>query len=208
MTAADVQARPPMDAPADALRILAERLRRERTVIADHVVEPDGVEPALGLLAAAGPRTASAPGAYAMVVEAIHEGYLLHYRSPRLLAGADADLALLAGDYLYALGLKRLASLGDLEAVGELSDLISLAAQIHADRDDDDALRALWLASVVAVACGPSAAHDRAKRRLRDLEPAAPDEALGAGRQVADAAGIGEALDRAAKQIDFGSRRG
>ena len=42
------------------------------------------------------------------MVEAVREGYLLHYGEPRLLVGADADLALLAGDYLYALGLERL----------------------------------------------------------------------------------------------------
>ena len=47
------------------------------------------------------------------------------------MVGADADLALLAGDYLYALGLERLAALGDLEAVRELSDLISLSAQLN-----------------------------------------------------------------------------
>ena len=58
-------------------------------------------------------RAAAAPGEYALVVEAVREGYLLHYGEPRLLAGHDADLALLAGDYLYALGLDRLAALGD-----------------------------------------------------------------------------------------------
>ena len=49
-----------------------------------------------------------------------------------MVVGADADLALLAGDYLYARGLERLAALGDLEAIRELSDLISLSAQLHA----------------------------------------------------------------------------
>ena len=34
-------------------------------------------------------------------------------RRAALLAGHDADLALLAGDYLYALGIERLAALGD-----------------------------------------------------------------------------------------------
>ena len=49
------------------------------------------------------------------------------------LAGHDADLALLAGDYLYALGLARLAALGDHRAVGILADLISRCAQLHAE---------------------------------------------------------------------------
>ena len=38
------------------------------------------------------------------MVEAVREGYLLHYGEPRVLAGHDSDLAVLAGDYLYALG--------------------------------------------------------------------------------------------------------
>ena len=82
-------------------------------MIAPHVREPSA-EPALGRLAAAGPRAAAAPGEYALLVEAIREGYLLHYGEPRLLDGADPDLVLLAGDYLYALGLERLAALGDV----------------------------------------------------------------------------------------------
>ena len=60
------------------------------------------------------------------VLEAVYEGYLLHYGEPRAFRGMDADLRLLAGDALYALGLSRLAETGDLEAVAELSDLISL----------------------------------------------------------------------------------
>ena len=92
---------------------------------------PEEAEPAFGLLAAAGPRAAEAPAEYSLLVESVREGYLLHYGEPRVVVGADADLALLAGDYLYALGLERLAALGDLEAIRELSDLISLSAQLH-----------------------------------------------------------------------------
>ena len=64
------------------------------------------------------------------MVEAVREGYLLHYGEPRLLAGHDADLALLAGDYLYALGIDRLAALGDPRRSLELADLISRCAQL------------------------------------------------------------------------------
>ena len=105
-----------MSDPAGALKALAAQLRDEDTPISPHVVEP-AAAPSLGALAAAGPRAAAAPGEYALVVEAVREGYLLHYGEPRLLAGHDADLALLAGDYLYALGLDRLARLGDTAAV-------------------------------------------------------------------------------------------
>jgi hypothetical protein len=67
------------------------------------------------------------------VLEAVYEGYLMHYGNPRAFADMDDDLRLLAGDALYALGLERLASAGDLEAVAELSDLISACARAHAE---------------------------------------------------------------------------
>jgi hypothetical protein len=118
--------------PEEALTLLADQLRVEDSVISPHV-QVSGEVPALGLLAAASPRTRGARGDYAVLVEAIREGYLLHYGTPRVVVGADDDLALLAGDYLYALGLKRLATLGDLEAVRELADLISLCARVHAE---------------------------------------------------------------------------
>jgi len=123
----------PID-PADALKVLAEQLRAEETPISPHVVDP-AEPPELGELAASGPGTAAAPGEYAYVVEAVREGYLLHYGQPRLLAGHDPDLALLAGDYLYALGLDRLAALGDTRAVAILSDLISECARSQAEGD-------------------------------------------------------------------------
>ena len=67
------------------------------------------------------------------MVEAVREGYLLHYGEPRLLSGHDDDLALLAGDYLYALGIERLAGAGDTEAVLVLAELIGDSAQLHAE---------------------------------------------------------------------------
>jgi hypothetical protein len=142
--------------PGEALVTLAAELRDEGSVVSPHVIDPDEA-PALGLLAAAGPRTAAAPAEYALVVETIREGYLLHYGPPRLLSGHDSDLALLAGDYLYALGLRRLAELDDQEAVLELSNLISLCAQAHAEGEGErpgaESLSdALWLAAVGRVA--------------------------------------------------------
>ena len=121
-----------MSDPAAALRELAAQLRVEDTPISPHVVDP-AAPPALGTLAASGSRTVKDPGEYALVVEAVHEGYLLHYGESRLLAGHDPDLALLAGDYLYALGLDRLAALGDGRAVEILSDLIGSCARLHAE---------------------------------------------------------------------------
>ena len=90
-----------------------------------------------GLLGAA--VAADAPGdgdgPYAPVLAAIREGYEQHYGEGRVLRTGDRDLALLAGDRLYALGLALLAEQGDLHAVGVLADLISECAAAHADDD-------------------------------------------------------------------------
>jgi hypothetical protein len=136
--------------PEAALRTLAARLREEGPPISAHVVEPT-VAPELGLLAASGPRTASVPAQYALVVEAVREGYLLHYGEPRLLAGHDADLGLLCGDHLYALGLDRLAALGDTAAVTVLSDLIGRCAQLHAE-GQVEAIPELWRGAAREIA--------------------------------------------------------
>jgi hypothetical protein len=136
--------------PAAALRDLATRLRDEGTPISPLVVEP-ATPATLGMLAAAGPRSEAAPGEYALVVEAVHEGYLLHYGESRLLAGHDADLALLAGDYLYALGLDRLAALGDQRAVAILSDLIARCAQLHTE-GETGSIPDLWQAAACQIA--------------------------------------------------------
>jgi hypothetical protein len=77
------------------------------------------------------------------VLEAVYEGYLMHYGEPRVFSGMDEDLGLLGGDALYALGLSRLAKAGDLEAVAELADLISRSARAQAEGRPGDA-EALW----------------------------------------------------------------
>jgi hypothetical protein len=191
--------------PEEALALLAGQLRREDTVISSHVVEPL-VRPALGPLAAAGPRAAGSPGEYSLVVEAIREGYELHYGSPRILAGQDEDLALLSGDYLYALGLERLAALGDGEAVAELSDLISICAAAHAE-GGEGTVPALWLAAAIAVGCGAGEAHRAAKAAARANDPTAGPALLSAASDAAASVGLQDALDHAAELIDFATPR-
>jgi hypothetical protein len=144
--------------PADALRTLTNLLREEKTPISPYVVETDE-RPVFGLLAALGPRAAATPGEYALVVETVREGYLLHYGEPRLLRGHDADLALLAGDYLYALGIERLAALGDAEAVVVLADLIARCAQFHAEGREQE-VPGLWRSAAPAI--GGEQQDDRA----------------------------------------------
>ena len=188
----------------DALTRLAEHLRDD-PVIAPHVRDPV-VAPALGELTALGPRASAAPEEYAFLVEAIREGYLLHYAEPRLLDGAERDLGLLAGDYLYALGLERLASRGDLEAVQELADLISLSAQLHSS-GDGGAAEALWLAATVAVAVGPDGAHERGKALLRAGDSGSGvEELLRFAFERGEREGLEYALGPAAEQVGFAAR--
>jgi hypothetical protein len=138
--------------PSLPLERLAEELRAAGGLLAAAVSGPDGAAASHGA-AAAGPRTAGREDDYALLVEAIREGYLQHYGAGRVLRPDDPDLALLAGDRLYALGLARLAALGDLAAVGALADVISLSAQAHAEGEPERAERA-WAAGVAAVARG------------------------------------------------------
>jgi hypothetical protein len=139
-----------MNDPTAVLEILAAQLREEETSISPHVADPRE-QPVFGPLAAAGPRTAASPGEYSLVIEAVREGYLLHYAESRLLAGHDPDLALLAGDYLYALGIERLAALGDSEAVRLLADLISTCAQLHSE-GREDRVPAAWTKTIEEIA--------------------------------------------------------
>ncbi len=107
--------------------------------------------------------------AYALGVETIYEGYLLHYGRPRLFAPPDADAALLLGDYLYAHGLVRVAATGDTGAVHDLAQLISLCAQARAAGTDGDG--EAWAAT--AAALGHSSL-EQARRSLRDDGTTAP----------------------------------
>jgi hypothetical protein len=138
---------------------------------------------ALGAAAAAGPRSTGREADIAFVIEAIREGELLHYGAPRIFAAIEPDLALLAGDRLYALGLARLAQLGDVEAVGELADVIALCAQAHAEERPELA-EAVWQAGVAAVGWGASDALQAAKAAARAGDPGAARALTDAARQV------------------------
>ncbi len=152
------------DAFRDALReqggLLAELAERPA-----HDSEPDPSPPHT---AASGPRAEGREAEYRLLLEMIFEGSRLHYDETEL----DLDVALLLGDQLYALGLERLAELGDLDAVAELGDLISLVAQARAT-DDPELAAAAWEAGAVAIGWGSSDAHETAKARARAEHPGA-----------------------------------
>jgi hypothetical protein len=113
---------------------------------------------------------------FAVGLETIYEGYLVHYGTPRLFAPADDDTALLLGDYLYAHGLVRIAEAGDVDAVADLSELISLCSQLRAENADGDGQ--LWAATAALLGSG-TLDDARAALRLRGdaslLERAARD---------------------------------
>ncbi|MHB8658913.1 MAG: hypothetical protein ACYC91_13340 [Solirubrobacteraceae bacterium] len=119
-------------------------------------------------LAAQGPRAAGRESQYQALLEQIYEGSRLHYET----LGEDPDLALLRGDQLYAAGLECLAALGDVEAIAELADVISLVAQARA-RGDAELADAIWEAGAAAIGWGKSPAHERAKGLARAEDPIA-----------------------------------
>jgi hypothetical protein len=132
--------------------------------------------------------SAVAEDPYALGLETIYEGYLLHYGRPRLFAPPDGDTALLLGDYLYAHGLVRIARRQVVEAVVDLAELISLCAQVRAEGRTDDG--APWVATASCLGAGDLDDARAAFRNHRDPEPllARAREAAGVGA-VEDALG-------------------
>jgi hypothetical protein len=111
---------------------------------------------------------------YALGLETIYEGYLVHYGRSRLFAPTDDDTALLLGDYLYAHGVAR------------ISALHSLCSQVRAEDADGDG--ALWAATASLLGRG---ALDEARTALRlHSDPAPLDVAAraAAGDEAVDAA--------------------
>jgi hypothetical protein len=98
---------------------------------------------------------------FALGIESIYEGYLLHYGRPRLFSPDDRDTAILLGDYLYAHGLVRVTREGDVGAVERLAELLSLCAHLRAEErgaEDGEA----WASTVESLGDG---GHDPEARR-------------------------------------------
>jgi hypothetical protein len=123
---------------------------------------------------------------FAVGVETIYEGYLAHYGRSRLFEPPDSDTALLLGDYLYAHGLVRIAAEGDVDAVAELAELISVCAQLRAEELPGDG--EAWAATAALLGRGEL---DDARAALRDGRDAQPL------RELAEAAVGAEALEHA-----------
>jgi len=126
------------------------------------------------------------PPGQALGLETIYEGYLVHYGRSRLFAPADRDAALLLGDYLYAHGLVHVAATGDVAAVADLAELISLCAQARADGRDGDG--PAWAATAASLGVG---GLDLARNALRERGDASTLDAaarLAAGDDEVDRA--------------------
>ena len=92
---------------------------------------------------------------YALGLETIYEGYLLHYGRARLFAPQGRHTSLLLGDYLYAHGLVRIAARQEVDAVGDLAALISLCAQLRAEGAAGDG--EAWAATAALIGQAPLA---------------------------------------------------
>ena len=184
--------------PATALDRLAERVREEGSPLA----VGDGFgDPVFGELAGSGPRTRDRAAEYALVVEAVREGYLCHYGSSRILDDPDPDLALLAGDLFYAIGIRGLADLDDLESTGILSDLIRLAAELQAAGQADQA-EALWIGQIVAFACGKDEHQSSLLAALEAGEDGSVEALSDWSRRIATTNHLGREFDIAQTAID------
>jgi hypothetical protein len=97
---------------------------------------------------------------YALGLETIYEGYLVHYGRARLFSPPDADAALLLGDYLYAHGLVRIAELGDVDAIRALAELISRCAHLRAEGAPGDG--EVWADTAERLGTNGARARERA----------------------------------------------
>jgi hypothetical protein len=108
------------------------------------------------------------PERFALALETIYEGYLVHYGRPRLFDPPGPDEAVLLGDYLYAHGLVRIADTGELDAVAALAELISTCAHLRAEGAGGDG--EAWLETCARLggdAAGAPAALEAHADRFR-----------------------------------------
>jgi hypothetical protein len=104
-------------------------------------------------------RDAETAGAdYPLAIELIYEGYLLHYRRSRVASpGGDDASRLLAGDYLYARGLRVIAAAGDVDSVRVLTRLMAVCSYLRTEEADfafDDDVWAFTVAALAALRLG------------------------------------------------------
>ena len=168
-------------AAADIWETIAGEAGRESALWSAALLPSEAREPAAVFSSLADRR-------FALGIETIYEGYLLHYGRPRLFTPEDDDTALLLGDYLYAHGLVRIERVGSVEAVDDLAELIALCAYLQVERIAGDG--PLWAAT--ATVLGRSALEDP-RSSLRLDNDSGPLERL--ARESAGDREVSRALD-------------
>jgi hypothetical protein len=149
---------------ASVWEIIAREAGRESALWGAALRSPDEREeiPVFSVLAAE---------RFELGLESIYEGYLLHYGRPRLFAPPDRDTSILLGDYLYAHGLVRIASLGEAVVVADLAELLSLCAELRAEERTGDG--PAW-AGTIAVLGEEDGQLEHARASLRESGDPAP----------------------------------
>jgi len=171
---------------------MAEEARRESPLWVDALLPRDERElvPVFSLLAEA---------RYALGLESIYEGYLLHYGRPRLFGPSDRDTAVLLGDYLYAHGLVRVAGPGEVEVVADLAELLSLCAQVRAEGRGMPRDGAAW-AATTALLGSADGRLEEARSALREAGDPVP--LLDLAERAAGAAVVARALALHGGRVD------
>jgi hypothetical protein len=123
---------------------------------------------------------------YALGLETIYEGYLVHYGRPRMFEPGDDDTARLLGDYLYAHGVARISALHEVAAVADLADLISLCSQLRAEEAVGDGV--LWAATAALLGRGELEEARTAMRLHSDPQPLEAAARSAAGDEAVDVA--------------------
>ena len=132
------------DAAIDAVGRRRPLLLPRAAMIAEVAIRAAGREPTVGVArSAAAPAGAAVYGPrveqrFALGLETIYEGYLVHHAESRLFAPADRAQAILLGDYLYAAGLVDVCHAGELRAVATLAELIATVSDHRSRRLEDD----------------------------------------------------------------------
>ena len=129
---------------------------------------------------------------YALGLETIYEGYLLHYGRSRLFEPDDRDAGILLGDYLYAHGLVRIAALGDVRVVFDLAELISLCSQLRGEPAGPSGADAEAWAATAAALGDANGRLETARAALRDRGDPEPLARL--AREQAGPAAVSDAL--------------
>ncbi len=160
-------------ASADIWETIAVEATRESTVWADALRDPSEREYVCVF-------SPLADDVFALGLETIYEGYLLHYGRPRLFAAPDRDTGVLLGDYLYAHGLVRIAELGRVAVVADLAELLSLCAHVRAEPGISRPLPdgVVWAATVALL--GEDGRLERARSALRERGDASELSAIAA----------------------------